>query len=314
MVYIPCVFHAESLKTEGGLMPLLKSSHRIALDAYFDGNKHCAFNLDELSNFITLNRATWGYPKSWSIKHISRILLEGGWLQTVPLTSDLYRSKTRFASRLASRFQIALSIKKGSYLSHATAASLHSLIEEDANITYVNKEQSPKNSTRNLSQDSIDCAFLRPPRESNYRFWQMDPQNPKQYVILNGKSSRDFGVEWMERTDFGRLRLSNLERTLVDLIVRPQYSGGASVVLNAYVKSKANVDVNRLVYTLEQLDYAYPYHQVIGFLMARAGFERSKYELFKKAGLKYDFYLMHGMTKPLYDPDWKLYYPRELQT
>jgi len=76
------------------------------------------------------------------------------------------------------------------------------------------------------------------------------------------------------------------------------------LILNAYVKAKANVDINRLVYTLEQLDYAYPYHQAIGFLMARAGFERSKYELLKKPGLKYDFYLMHGMTKPLYDPDW----------
>lgn len=87
-----------------------------------------------------------------SIQHISRILLEGGWLQTVSLASDLYRSKTRFASRLASRFQIALSLKKGSYLSHATAAPLHSLIEADASVTYVNKEQSQKNSTRNLSQ------------------------------------------------------------------------------------------------------------------------------------------------------------------
>jgi hypothetical protein len=295
-------------------VPPLKNSHRTALDAYFDGNNRCAFNLDGLSDLIAGNRATWGFPKSWSIQHISRILLEGGWLQTVSLTSDLYRSKTRFASRLASRFQIALSIKKGSYLSHATAAFLHSLIEADTSITYVNKEQSPKNSTRNLSQDSIDRAFLRPPRESNYRFWQMDAQNATQYVILNGKSSRDFGVEWMERAEFGRLRLSNLERTLVDLIVRPQYSGGSSLVLNAYLKAKPNVDVNRLVHTLEQLDYAYPYHQAIGFLMARAGFERSKYELFKKPGLKYDFYLMYGMTKPFYDPDWKLYYPRELQT
>jgi len=47
----------------------LKGSHRIALDAYFDGNKHCAFNLDELSDFITGNRAAWGFPKSWSTRH-----------------------------------------------------------------------------------------------------------------------------------------------------------------------------------------------------------------------------------------------------
>ena len=224
------------------------------------------------------------------------------------------RPKTRFASRLASRYQIALSIRSGSYLSHGTAASLHSLIDIDAAITYVNKEQSPKRSNSSLSQEAIDRAFLRFPRQSNYRFWQMDLPNPTQYVVLNGKFSGDFGVEWMEHTRFGRLRLSSLERTLVDLAVRPQYSGGSFEVLNAYAKAKTRMDANRLLNTLHQLDYTYPYHQAIGFLMARAGYERAEFEPFRKPGLRYNFYLTHGMTNPSYDPDWKLYFPRELQT
>jgi hypothetical protein len=36
----------------------------------------------------------------------------------------------------------------------------------------------------------------------------------------------------------------------------------------------------------------------------------NEYELFKKPGLKHDFYLTHGMAKPLFDPEWKLYYPQ----
>jgi hypothetical protein len=94
-------------------VPPLKSSHRIALDACFDRNKHCAFNLDELSECITGNRAAWGFPKSWSIQRISRILLEGGWLQTVSLTSDLYRSKTRFASVVRSKATNGGQVKTG---------------------------------------------------------------------------------------------------------------------------------------------------------------------------------------------------------
>jgi hypothetical protein len=140
----------------------------------------------------------------------------------------------------------------------------------------------------------------------------MELHYPTQYVLLNGKASGDFGVESIEHAEFGRLRLSSLERTLVDLVVRPHYSGGAASVLNAYVRAKPSVDVGRLAQTLEKMDYAYPYHQSIGFLMARAGFERSDYDLFKEPGLKYDFYLMHGMTKPSYDPYWKLYYPPDL--
>jgi predicted transcriptional regulator of viral defense system len=293
---------------------VLRDSHQRLIDEYFQRNRYWAFNHDELSEFITENRPAWGLPKSWSKQHISDILLEGGWLQRVSLTSDLYGPKTRFASRLASRFQIALSIRKGSYLSHGTAASLHSLTDTDSSITYINKEQSPKTSNRTLSQDAIDRAFHGSPRESNYRFWQMDPAPPTQYVLLNGKASGDFGVESVEHPEMGRLRVSNLERTLVELAVRPQYSGGASSVLKAYVKARERVDVSRLMSTLGQLDYAYPYHQSIGFLMSRAGFDRSDIEKLKAPGLRYDFYLAHGMTNASYDPDWKLYYPRDIET
>jgi hypothetical protein len=29
----------------------------------------------------------------------------------------------------------------------------------------------------------------------------------------------------------------------------------------------------------------------------------NEYELFKRLGLKYDFYLTHGMAKPVFDPE-----------
>lgn len=84
--------------------------------------------------------------------------------------------------------------------------------------------------------------------------------------------------------------------------------------IKTYVKARERVDVSRLASTLEQLDYAYPYHQSIGFLMSRAGFDRSDIEKFKTPGLRYDFYLAHGMPNASYDPDWKLYYPRDIDT
>lgn len=117
-------------------MAHLKSSHRLSIDQYFKQNHFSAFNLAGLSDFIAEQRAQWGLRKSWSVKHISQILIDGGWIKEISLTSDLYRPKTRFASRLASRYQIALSVRGGSYLSHGTAASLHSLIDIDTAITY----------------------------------------------------------------------------------------------------------------------------------------------------------------------------------
>lgn len=203
---------------------VLRDSHQRLINEYFQQNPYWAFNHDELSEFIAQNRPAWGLPKSWSKQHISDILLDGGWLHRVSLTSDLYGPKTRFASRLASTFQIGLSIRKGSYLSHGTAASLHSLTDTDLSITYINKEQSPKTSNRTLSQDAIDRAFQRSPRESNYRFWHMDPAPPTQYVLLNGKASGDFGVESVEHPEILKERWSNSPFVLSTRAVLPQFS------------------------------------------------------------------------------------------
>lgn len=48
--------------------------------------------------------------------------------------------------------------------------------------------------------------------------------------------------------------------------------------------------------------------------MSRAGFDSSDIEKFKTPGLRYDFYLAHGIPNASYDPDWKLYYPRDIDT
>ena len=95
--------------------------------------------------------------------------------------------------------------------------------------------------------------------------------------------------------------------------MRPSYAGGIFHVLEAYKTARDRVSVNRLVATLRKLAYIYPYHQAIGFLMERAGFDRRRYELLQEMPTDYDFYLSHGMKNPAYDEKWRLYFPRELQ-
>lgn len=64
---------------------------------------------------------------------------------------------------------------------------------------------------------------------------------------------------------------------------------------------------------MKKLKHAYLYHQSIGFLMERAGYETQELNQFRKLGIEYDFYLDYNMKDMKYDPNWKLYYPKNLR-
>ena len=82
--------------------------------------------------------------------------------------------------------------------------------------------------------------------------------------------------------------------------------------MNIYSSARPVLKVDRLIGHLKALDYRYPYHQTIGFLMQRAGFPEQDYGKLKNPGLRFDFYLSHRIESPRYDSEWKLYYPRDL--
>jgi hypothetical protein len=61
------------------------------------------------------------------------------------------------------------------------------------------------------------------------------------------------------------------------------------------------------------MNFVYPYHQVVGFYLERAGvYDINSVNCLLDFGIKYDFYLVHGMDNPLYSEKWRLYYPANL--
>lgn len=279
--------------------------------ALFDASTQKVYSSVQLAQILNEQRSFWRLTERTTAGPFIAFLEQQEKLKAHDFYAANYkRTVTRYSWGVASTYELAQSIQPRGYLSHATAVALHGLTDLIPQVLYANVEQSPKPAPRgSLTQRGIDQAFSRKQRQSNMIYQYKDGWS---VTIINGKNTGALGVEDLIGPSEEKLRATNLERTLIDIAVRPTYSGGIFQVLEAYRAAKDRVSTNRLLATLKKLDYVYPYHQAIGFLMDRAGYDEKRYSMLHKIGLAHDFYMTHGMTKPEYSSKWRIFYPSSL--
>lgn len=81
-------------------------------------------------------------------------------------------------------------------------------------------------------------------------------------------------------------------------------------MLEAYVNARDIIDTNKLYNYLNQLNYIYPYHQLIGFYLEKANYEEKRYLMFYKNISSSKFYLTYNISNKQYDEKWKIYFPK----
>ena len=163
-------------------------------------------------------------------------------------------------------------------------------------------------SSASLTQTAIDRAFASKQRESKLSFTNKDST----VTILSGKNTGRLGVEERQDPVFGPVKVTNIERTLIDISVRPAYGGGIARILEAYRSARTRVSVPTIASLLETIGLIYPYAQAIGFMMERAGFAAEQRALLRPLIREFRFYLAHEMKNPAYDETWRIYYPINL--
>lgn len=263
----------------------------------------------ELAVTLAQNRDFWRLTQRTTVDQFIEFLLGKGGLRLIELKSQ-FGNIVRFAWGEPSRFEIGISIRPRPYLSHGTAVFLHGLNEQLPTTIHVNQEQSPKpRPTSSLTQEALSRAFSNEQRRSKYIYRYKDWQ----YQIISGKDTGHLEVGKLKGPAGEDLPVTNLERTLIDIAVRPEYAGGVYQVLEAYKSAKDKVSVSTLIATLKKLDYIYPYHQAIGFYMQRAGYDESRYGRLWKLPTSFDFYLTYGLREKEYDHYWRLFYPKGFQ-
>jgi predicted transcriptional regulator of viral defense system len=265
----------------------------------------------EISNLLKQDGAQWGLPKSMNGPAFAKKLIEAKFLRgyTFPFPN---RSERRYAKPHVPMLEVLQSLKPNSYYTHASAMQVHGIKSEPVNDIYLNFEQSAHERGSLPEQPRIDAAFKGNPRRTN-NVIQWKSGN---ITMLNGMQTGLLGVEeqYVEilDTEPANIRVTNLERTLIDITVRPYYCGGVEEVLSAFERAHDRVNVAQLAKYLAKLDYVYPFHQAIGWYMEKADYSDKQLKAFRSLPKHRRFYLTHKIEKPVFDDAWQIFVPSHM--
>ena len=257
-----------------------------------------------LQNIINLKF----YEGNIVIDDLKTFLVEESRLHKIAFQTP--RTETLYIWDSIDKYTLLSTLRPNGYYSHLTAMHLHGLIDYEPESVFFNNEQSARLVGGNLEQGRIDNAFRKKQRITTAR----TNYEGKVYWLLNGKQTGNYGVVQIKTPDGVDVAVTNLERTLIDITVRPAYAGGIKSVLRAYQIAQPNISIAKLSKTLRSLNYVYPYHQSVGFYVEKAGnfSDKAIKEFLAFAPFQYEFYLDYEMQNPTYSQKWKLHYPSNL--
>lgn len=276
---------------------------------YFNEHEQQVLKQTDIAAILSKQRSFWRLAQRTNTNEFIKFLTENAKLTKFEFPFP-YRKEIRFAWGDAPLLEVLLTIKANSYFSHYTAVRMHGLTEQVPKTIYLNHEQPPRSQTPHLEQGRINAVFSRRPRESQNSIEFGDVR----ICMVNGMHTNQMGVV-TEKVNYDsdtpvKVRLTNLERTLIDITVRPVYAGGVFEVQKAFVLAKEQVSINALTAMLQKLRYVYPYHQALGFYLERAGCKPQMLDLLRRFPMDYDFYLANQLGETEYVKDWRLNIPK----
>ena len=279
-----------------------------AIEKYFDDLEIKAFSEKILEKMYYENQRIWQAPYSKKASHLISFLLKKGVLFMTTFTTESNNTKIIYSWKTQDDFTVMSGLKRGAYYSHYSALFIHQLTLQIPKTFYLNYEHGSDmtlvKGKPNLTQEAIDKAFLSGQRKTTIAY----SYNERKIFIVNGKKTEKLGV--LKQTNEQQCyEYTDLERTLIDIAIRPVYAGGVFEVLEAYKKAKDKINTQKLADYLTALDFIYPYDQVIGFYLEKAGYPETDLKLFeKKHTLK--FYLTYDIRNKDFSERWQLYFPK----
>lgn len=279
------------------------------IKGYFENKNQKAYTTHDISEIFEEKKEEWAIANYRSYLDFIKYLETSGIFSNVKLKHLTTGSIKQILTKSGvENMYVAQTIKKEGYLSNYSAMYIHQLTLQIPKSIYISfdkyeERNSFNESDINLEQDAIDKAFSKPQRITS-EVYKSELDGTRYFFLQKKSHSSDFGI-----INENGLSFTDLERTLIDIAIRPSYSGGVFEVLEAYRSAISKVDISKLNDYLCKFNYVYPYHQLIGFYLEKAGYDISKLKPFfdKKSNL--NFYLTYNMTNKNLDYKWGVYYP-----
>lgn len=209
-------------------------------------------------------------------------------------------------------WDVIQALQKKYYLSHHTAMYLNELTDQRPSEFYLTKEVAPKSIERRyLGEDAIQQAFRKDYRiTSNFFHFQKIKYNLVQKSCFADKIGVRSRTLHQGTKKQDHIWFTDIERTFLDCIIGPQYSGGMRTILSCY--SEAIIKMDRLYEYYKIVDPQYPYWQLIGFIFKVIGRRKESHvwgELFHdKKRIKF-FFDKNFRSNWEYDEEWCIYHP-----
>jgi hypothetical protein len=273
--------------------------------AFFEENPTKIYAPKALAALLEPGNGLWWLGRFMTVGDLIPYLLEN---------TKFSRAQFAFPSKKLTRYVwgevpiylLVLSLSPEGYFSHYTALYLNELTEQIPKMIYLNTEQPAKPGFgSHLTQDGIDSAFRNEMRISN----MIAQYGEYSARLVGGKNVGRLGVVDFDLADEILIPVTGIERTLIDTVVRPPYSGEITEVAKAFVLAKDRVSVNRMVAFLKKMNFVYPYHQAIGYYLEKADYTGDQIDLLRKIPMEYDFYLTYAMQNPRFVTSWRLWVP-----
>ncbi len=277
--------------------------------SFFEKHPFKAYTTHDIQRIFDSERHQWRIAGYRNYKHFITFLNDRKILLLDIQNHEAHTSEKQILrKKAATPFHVGLTVKKNGYLSYYSAMQIHQLTLQLPKTVYVSEEKyediyalNPKDVV--LEQDAVDSAFSKPQRVATESY--KSTFDGFRYVYLQRKhTSINIGI-----TKSKDLAVTDLERTLIDIAVRPVYSGGAFEVIEAYRNAKPQVNIEKLNEYLVQLDYIYPYHQLIGFYLDLIGFTGKDLQIFLEKKTPINFYQTYNLSNKKLNEKWGIYHP-----